>query len=222
MPEFMRGLKALFVSDVHLRHCVSDAKLSSLIELIAAQQADLLLLGGDYGEGDDQCARFFEALSRLHFPLGIYGVPGNNDNSSALESHMSKARAQLLMNRSVCIPLSGGKLFLGGCDEYKYGQPQTKDLFSGEGCRILLSHMPVMPDCACDLVLSGHTHGGQMDFFGLTPYSIGFEHRMKHLSVRGLRSIGGMQLAVCNGIGVSKLPLRFGAKAEILLVKFGG
>lgn len=216
----MRGIRALFVSDVHLRASVNDARLNSLIDRIAAQNADLLLLGGDYSEGSSQCARFFGALARLHFPLGIYGIPGNNDDPAALEGHMSRARAQLLINRSICVPLSGGKLLLGGCDEYKYGQPQTKNLFSGDGYRILLSHMPVLPDCGCELMLCGHTHGGQMNFFGLTPYSIGFEYPMKQLAVRGLNCLGSMYLAVCSGIGVSRIPLRFGARSEILLLEF--
>ena len=72
----MGGLRALFVSDVHLRRGVSDAKLGALIDLIRAQRADLLLLGGDYAETADQCARFFEALRGMHFRLGSYAVPG--------------------------------------------------------------------------------------------------------------------------------------------------
>lgn len=216
----MRGIRALFVSDIHLRASVSDARLNSLIDRIAAQNADLLLLGGDYGEGNSQCARFFGALARLDFPLGIYGVTGNNDDPAALEGHMAKANAFLLKNHSTCIHLRGGRLLLGGCDECKYGQPQTKNLFFGDGYRILLSHMPVQPDCSCELMLCGHTHGGQMNFFGLTPYSIGFEYPMKHLSVRGLNCLGSMYLAVCSGIGVSRIPLRFGARSEILLLEF--
>ncbi len=220
-PAFLRGLKLLFVSDVHLRRCVSDAKLAALIRLIAAQKADLLLLGGDYGEGTDQCARFFRALSHLRCPLGIFGVPGNNDDPALLEKDMRHAGAVLLKNRTVSVALPGGRLEIGGCDDYLKGAPRTEGLFSGGDYRILLSHQPVQPDCACDLMLSGHTHGGQMNFFGLTPYSVGFEHRLKQLAVRGLHRISGMNLAVCNGIGVSRIPLRFGARAEILLAEFG-
>lgn len=220
-PAFMRGLRILFVSDVHLRSSVPDTKLEALIDLLAAQHVDLLLLGGDYAEGRSQCARFFRALSRLHFPLGIYGVPGNNDDPAALEEAMARAGASLLCNRTAAVDLPGGRLEIGGCEDHLLGNPRTAALFSGGAYRILLSHQPVLPDCSCELMLSGHTHGGQMNFFGLNPYSIGFERRMGHLSVRGVKPVGSMLLAVCCGIGVSRIPLRFGARAEVLLAEFG-
>ena len=220
-PAFMRGLRILFVSDVHLRGCVSDTKLDALIDRLAAQHADLLLLGGDYAEGRSQCTRFFRALSRLQPSLGIYGVPGNNDDPDTLVKDMACAGASLLCNRMVSIDLPGGRLEIGGCEDHFSGTPQTGGLFTESAYRILLSHQPVQPDCCCELMLSGHTHGGQMNLFGLTPYSIGFERRMCHLSVRGTKSVGNMLLAVCSGIGVSRLPLRFGARAEVLLAEFG-
>lgn len=220
-PAYLHGLRALFVSDVHLRKCVSDAKLTDLVRLMQAQQADLILLGGDYAETPEQCARFFAALRGLRAPLGIFGVPGNNDPPALLLRCMESAGACLLKNRAISIPLPGGKLLLGGCDEHKFGSPDTARLFSGEGYRILLSHFPVPPHCDAELMLSGHTHGGQIDLLGVTPYTLPFEREYHLLGVRGLKRIGNMQLAICNGIGVSRLPLRIGAKPQILLLDFG-
>lgn len=223
-PAFLHGLKALFVSDVHLRPGVKDAALQALMNQMAMQQADLLLLGGDYAETDEQCDRFFRELARLHFPLGIYASPGNNDprGTQTLEAMMAQAKAVLLKNRSICLDLPGGRLQIGGCDDYKYGSPVTKGLFSAESAdyRILLSHHPILPECECELMLSGHTHGGQFNLLGLTPYSIGFEYKFRLQAVTGLHRFGEMQMAVCNGIGVSKLPLRIGAKPQILLLEF--
>lgn len=220
-PPFMHGLRALFLSDIHLRGCVSDARLHALIRQIRDAQADLILLGGDYAETDSECARFFEALRGTKAPLGLYGVPGNNDARETLPGHMAQAGALLLSNRAVSLNLPGGTLQIGGCDDHKFGSPRASGLFSGGGYRILISHFPAAPDCAPDLMLSGHTHGGQINFLGLTPYSIGFERKFRLLGVRGVSRFGNSCLAVCNGIGVSRLPLRIGARPQILLLEFG-
>lgn len=222
-PGFLRGLKAMFISDVHLRRCVSDAALQAMMGRIAQQHADILLLGGDYAETPDQCARFFRELAKLRFPLGIYASPGNNDprDTQTLANMAAQAKAVLLKNRDVCLDLPGGRLQIGGCDDYKYGHPNTKDLFgSAADYRILLSHHPILPDCECELMLCGHTHGGQFNLLGITPYAIGFERSYRMRAYTGLHRFGSMQMAVCNGIGVSKLPLRIGARPQMLLLEF--
>ena len=69
-------------------------------------------------------------------------------------------------------------------------------------------------------MLSGHTHAGQFNLLGLTPYSVGFERRFRHLAIRGLHRVGDMHLLVGSGIGVSRLPLRIGASPRIYLMEF--
>lgn len=224
-PGFLHGLKLLFVSDVHLRPGVSEARLQALAALLAGQKADMLLLGGDYAESPADCLRFFRALKDLHFPLGIFAVPGNNDIDSmpGLSDTLRKAGGTLLVNQSRSLDLPSGRILLAGCDDHKYGSPCTRNIFGGdEGAyRIFLSHYPVMPEDACHLMLSGHTHAGQFNLLGVTPYSIGFERSHRLLGVHGLRRIGDMQLLVGSGIGVSRLPLRIGARPRIYLLEFG-
>ena len=223
-PAWLSGTRMLFVSDVHLRRSVSDARLEALIDQLAAAKADMLLLGGDYAESSKDCLRFFRALKRLSFPMGIFAVPGNNDtrNLDALRRGASDAGVTLLINEARQLNLPGGTLEIGGCDEHKYGSPRTRGLFSDGGAyRILLSHFPTPPECECELMLSGHTHFGQINLFGITPYSIGVEHRFRLMAVRGSRQIGNMRLIVSGGIGVSRLPMRIGAKPQILLLNFG-
>lgn len=223
-PEFMKPLRALFLSDVHLRPGVSDAKLAAFMALLAGQNAELILLGGDYAETPGDCLRFFEAFRNIHAPLGVYAVPGNNDLESmpTLGETMARAGVTLLNNRCVQVGFNGGCIQIAGCDDHKYGSPRTKDLFPDErnAYRILLSHWPVQPDCECELMLSGHTHAGQFNLLGVTPYSIGFEHKYRLLGVRGLQKRGGMRLLVSNGIGISRIPLRIGAEPRIELLNF--
>lgn len=220
-PAYLHGIRALFLSDIHLRRRVSDTKLAALMDMIAAQQADLILLGGDYAETDDQCARFFSAFRAVSAPLGCYGVIGNNDDRRTLPGYMAAAGVKLLLNRSMALDLPGGRLQIGGCDEYKFGSPDTQNLFTKEGYRILLSHFPVKPACRAELMLSGHTHGGQLNLLGVTPYSLGYERNYRLMAVRGLHRMDGMQLLVCNGVGVSRLPIRIGARPQLLAIEFG-
>ena len=134
-----------------------------------------------------------------------------------------RAGIVLLKNDSRLLDLPGGTVEIAGCDDHKYGHPATRDIFRSPnaGYRILLSHFPSPPDCSCDLILSGHTHGGQANFLGITPYSFGFEHRYRLMGVRGISRRGRGHLLIGNGIGISRIPLRLGARAEIYLVKFG-
>lgn len=222
-PDFMQGLRVLFVSDVHLRRGVQADRLDGLIRQIAGVQADLILLGGDYAEGSDQCRRFFRAFEGVSCPLGCYAVAGNNDFSSIgdLEGIMGGAGVTLLKNDVRTLTLPGGRLLIGGCEDHYRGKPRTDHLFAGEdGYRILLSHFPVRPDCRCDLMLSGHTHAGQCNFLGITPYSVGFEFKYRLMAVRGLHRIGDMRLLIGNGIGVSRFPFRLGATPQIYLLNF--
>ena len=222
-PAWLAGKRFLFVCDVHLRRGVSDARLEALVDQIIAAKADMLLLGGDYAESSADCLRFFRALGRISFPMGAFAVPGNNDARSLNELRAGAAGAgvELLINESRAVRLPGGTLEIGGCDAHKYGAPRTRDLFTEDGAyRVLLSHFPAPPACECELMLSGHTHAGQFNLFGLTPYSIGVERRFRLMAVRGPHRIGEMRLFVGNGIGVSKLPLRIGAEPRITLLKF--
>jgi len=233
-PAFMRGLRALFVSDVHVRPNTTRAELDALVDRIAGASPQLLLLGGDYSDFAEDCVRFFKALGRLVFPLGAYGVLGNNDAEAwagrlkALRKTMAQAGCRLLVNASVDIPLAGGKLCVGGIDEHLYGQAHVDRLWSGAGngarYRILLSHYPVLPEARPDLMLSGHTHGGQFNLLGLTPFAIGFErfgqpHRAS-AAISGLHDVGGMKLLVSKGVGASRLQLRVGVRPEINLLLF--
>ena len=225
-PVFLQGLNVLFVSDVHLRRSVSGEKLSALISLIKAQNAGMILFGGDYAETADQHRRFFQALSEVHAKHGVYGVMGNNDreafpDTKAFRKLAADGGMKLLVNEFETVD-PGGRLQIGGCDDHKWGKPETGKLFGDADYRILLSHFPVKPDCHADLMLSGHTHGGQFNLLGITPYSVGFEFKYHMEALSGLHSFAKRKLLVSPGIGVSRLPLRIGVKPKILLVKFTG
>ena len=229
-PDWLKGRTALFASDFHLLPCMDPAPIAALM---AGCEADLILLGGDYADQREQALRLFNAFKRLRAPLGIFAVCGNNDAEAfdgcgALRDALAGFGARLLINESVSISCGDGTLRLGGMDEYKYGAPNGENLFSeGDGYRILLSHYPILPDCACppDLMLSGHTHGGQFNLLGLTPYAIGFERigelgKLAPAMVSGSERFGRTTLLVSKGVGTSRIPLRIGVRPEIHRIRF--
>ena len=230
---FLRGMKAALVSDIHVLPRTTDSQIQKLADVISELKPDILLLGGDYADRQEDAVRLFKALSHVKTPLGGWGVPGNNDAEAwgdldGRRKLMARTGFRLLVNESAQIPLNGGTLYIGGVDERKFGAPSARGLFpearTSLGYSILLSHYPCMPDVTPDLMLSGHTHGGQFNCLGLTPFSIGFERLfrrgMEALAVSGLHKIGDMQLLVSKGIGGSRIQWRVGVRPEIDLITF--
>ncbi len=232
-PTFMRGLRALYVSDTHVLPRTQDADIRALTDRIAALSPDILLLGGDYADNAGDALRLFDALSALRFPLGAFGCLGNNDaeawqSPAALSEAMTGRGLRLLVNEAVTIPVKGGAIRLAGVDERKFGKPRAAGLYSDSPTpgvyRVLLSHYPTMPDVKPDLMLSGHTHGGQFNLLGMTPFVFGFEQilrrDMRPMAVAGLLEAGGMKLLISKGVGASRIQLRMGVRPEIDLLSF--
>lgn len=224
VPKKMNGLRAVFISDVHLRPNIPTAP---LIDCIKRSKADIIFFGGDFSDTHDQALRLFAAFEAIHAPLGMYTAIGNNDteafeSAAFLRSALKDCGIRLLVNES--IQMDG--FCVAGLDDHLHGSPSERGLFDHrEGYRILLSHYPILPAQKIDLMLSGHTHGGQFNAFGLTPYAIGFEGigKKKHLApaaVSGLHEINGTRLLVSKGVGTSRIPMRIGVVPEIHLLKF--
>lgn len=227
-PSGWHGRTALFVSDIHLRNGMDAERLT---DQMVSVQADLILLGGDYADTRSEALRLFRAFRRLRAPLGIFAVCGNNDieafgSHEALAEAFSSFGARLLVNQSQ--PVDG--VWIGGVDECRYGTPYYPCVFPPEvpsQRRILISHYPLckgLTQAHPALMLSGHTHGGQFNAFGLTPYSIGFEcfgsHSRRPALVSGAKRFDETLLLVSKGIGGSRIPLRVGVRPEIHRISF--
>ena len=128
----------------------------------------------------------------------------------------------------VTIWSEGQALIVAGCDEYRYGHPDVTGLYPPEPapdrCRLLLSHYPRAVEPMPDIILSGHTHGGQFNALGLTPYTVGFERlltpRRASRFIAGLHRHRDAWMLVSKGIGASRLPLRIGVRPEIEWIEF--
>ena len=232
-PPFMRGLRALFIADTHISHRTTDADLDAFVKRIGDIDADLILWGGDFADTSEQALRLIARLDRLKPCLGSFAAPGNNDREAwprlkGLKRALAASGVRLLVNASEVLRLPGGDLVIAGIDEYFLGAPNSRNLYLRESSprrwRLLISHFPILPENLPDLMLSGHTHGGQFNLLGLTPYSIGFERifsrRHPPAYVAGLYASGDTRLLVSKGIGASRIPLRIGVRPEIELLRF--
>ena len=217
----LAGMKLAFFSDIHASPRFSDAAMEALLARVAALGADIVCIGGDFAEDEESLARLLRFFPLLSPPLGVYACLGNNDRELPGFARMLEGHAHLLVNGSVL--LEG--LRLGGVDERKHGHPRPEAIFPHDGAsaRVLLSHYPVACDFGAgarpDLQLSGHTHGGQFNVLGISPYTFFFEP-FSHAWISGECTLGGVRTIVSNGIGMSRVTLRVGAPPQVHLVRF--
>ena len=217
----LAGFQLAFLSDIHACARFSDTALETLFARVAALDADIVCLGGDLAEDAESLSRLTRFFPLLTPRLGVFACPGNNDHEiDGFSRHVGKY-LRLLTNESVRL----GGLRLGGVDERKWGRPDARGLFpAGEAVfRVLLAHYPICYDFGAgakpDLQLSGHTHGGQFNVLGLTPYILPFEPR-GHAWISGECTLHGVRTIVSNGVGMSRLCLRVGAPPQAHRVRF--
>lgn len=174
--------------------------------------------------------QFFIMMGNLNPPLGMYAVPGNHDEDvGSLQESTALGNVQLLSNQRIVLEKDGEKLYLVGLDDWTMGRnriAQMADKVRGEDCVILLSHNPdVLPIVSnqpasdgkqwADLMLSGHTHGGQIRPFGILLYSSSsYGERYRTGWIRE----SGTELLVSNGVGTTGAPFRLMAPAQAHLI----
>lgn len=235
LPANLKNLKIVFVSDIHQNRWFSQTRVNDLIKSVNNLSADIVILGGDYADDSDGAIDFFYNAPKLHARLGVFAIVGNHDRTLP-ESNLSVLIAQ--MKNYGCIPLVNevsrvkvGQTYvtIAGVDDYYNGYPEVEKVaaqVSQDDFVIFAGHTPdLIPDMLTarssdgdnhwfDLALFGHTHGGQVTFFGKSIF--------KNLSPEiGSRYLTGWfeenraAVLVSNGVGTSVLPVRFFAKPQI-------
>lgn len=227
IPLPFDGKKIVFVSDIHHGPHFSKKRIGNLVKRINGLKPDIILLGGDYVESNAQYIKpCFEELQNLNAPLGVYGVLGNHDHwedVSMVEEEMKKAGITLLKNKAKWVTVKDGGIKIGGVDDLYFGRkdigPTVNDV-QEEDFVILLSHNPDYADKIknnkIDLVLSGHTHGGQITLFGLWAPYIPSNFGQKYRS--GMVETDYTKVYVSKGVGTNVFPLRFFAHPEITVI----
>ena len=224
LPAAFRGFRIVQLSDIHYGPALGSERLNGIIASVNALSPDLIVLTGDYADSKKKYIQ--PCLSRLTFlqaKFGKYGVLGNHDHwadAGLTREHFKKAKIEDLTNRHLVLEKEGSKLYLAGVDDLWEGEQDLKRALRGvpdKGVRILLSHNPdyaeTMQGGRVDLMLSGHTHGGQvyLPVFGapLLPSRFGQKYRA------GLIRAEKVTVYVSKGIGTIYPHVRLFCSPEI-------
>jgi len=242
LPEAFRGFKIAQLSDLHSSPLVDKEHLEHAVDLALAEKPDLIVLTGDFightlrthrqeiHEFDVQYLdNLVAALGRAKAPFGTYAVLGNHDFWSGPEvterichDFETRARIPVLRNQRVTLTKEEESIQLLGVDDYWHSWDLRKALrkVPKQSIKILLSHNPeinrqIKPSHNIGLVLSGHTHGGQVS---LPFIGVPFSPTQSQKYLRGLVRDGDRQTYITRGVGHLVVPIRFNCPPEVTLI----
>ena len=218
-PE--KRMRLVFFSDLHIGEAMTFDYIARAVKLIQDQQPDLILCGGDFIDHRAVYAydpRVMASLRSLHAPLGVYYVLGNHEYRDDLEANIrwvSEVGGTLLRD-SIAFP-GDGPLTLIGRDDWVNGNRKPFEVIANEadplrGPVVLVEHTPAsidsIGDSPVDLILCGHTHGGQIWPGQLMVW-------WRYGMVSGTRPVGEREVCISSGIGSAGATYRVGTRSEI-------
>jgi predicted MPP superfamily phosphohydrolase len=180
LPSRFDGFTLLHISDLHVD--MNEGAMRRLMELLPGMTYDVCVLTGDYRGatfGPFDAALEGLAQVRAHLKGPVYGVLGNHDTIRMVPG-LEKMGIRMLLNECEAISRGDEAVYLAGIDDAHYYRVDNIEKAASEipdnGFSILLSHTPEIYRQAAhagfDLLLSGHTHGGQICLPGSIPISL--------------------------------------------------
>jgi predicted MPP superfamily phosphohydrolase len=214
------GLRIGFITDLHHSEMVPASDVVRAVSLLMKERPDLIVLGGDYVTWGDRSyvAPCAEALSGLEAPLGVYGVVGNHDDDRDMPDALISRGYEMLRDARTTVGVRGEKLELVGVRFWTRRERDIARLLRGaSGTVILLAHDPRRLDEAAvlniPLVLSGHTHGGQVVLPG-----VGAIAAKKFPVVSGVGRRGKSAIFVSRGVGTVYVPYRLNCPPDVAVL----
>jgi uncharacterized protein len=224
LPQALDGTVVVQLSDLHLGGILGRAWLERRVAQVRALRPDLIAVTGDLVDGDvEEVESLLPSLQKLRAPLGVWAVTGNHEFYAGVDrcvGLMERAGFTVLRDRA---QEAAPGLVLAGVDDltarrqFKLdGDPVGRALGSHRGeTTIYLCHSPLQAEQAAglgaSLMLSGHTHAGQL-------WPFGYLVRIAYPRIDGRYNLGGMVLLVCRGTGTWGPPMRLFRPSEILQV----
>jgi predicted MPP superfamily phosphohydrolase len=223
LPEVFQGFRVVQISDIHHGLFFPLSAVRDAVETANRMDADVIALTGDFVTYSRAYIEpVAHMLSELRARHGVFAVLGNHDyrvGAEAIVRALRRQRIEVLRNRHTVLRRRGQALHLAGIDDYGYGAdlPRALQGIPRGAATLLLAHNPRIIRQAArhriGLVLSGHTHGGQVNLpvlgtiYGRSPGALRYRS--------GWDRLGATQIYVSRGIGTVVLPLRVRCRAEI-------
>ncbi|MBR6569617.1 MAG: metallophosphoesterase [Clostridia bacterium] len=238
LPSNLKSIRIAYASDIHQTWWNGEKRIAKVYQTLNNLSADIIILGGDYAVDQTTAIIFFENAPRLHARLGVFGVLGNHEymdtegGMQPLLDVMKDAGVNPLVNAVARVKVGQSYIYIAGADEFSGAradvnglarQVHTEDfvIFAGHDPSLLLEAQKATDANGnshwFDLAVFGHTHGGQINLFGYTP----FKNTSKDLSLRyltGWLEENRAGILISNGVGTSNLPIRLFAQPQVHLI----
>jgi predicted MPP superfamily phosphohydrolase len=229
LPKAFSGLRIVHLTDLHYGFLVPLKFIGHVVRRANELKPDLIVCTGDYVHEKNSTAQINEVwpvLSRLTAPLGVYSVLGNHDHWADTErsDHWLKRTGQDLRHKTVRLEREGQGLWIAGAGDLWEDRRNLDGLLGGipdHDCRIVLAHNPDTADTnysrRIDLMLSGHTHGGQVNIPFIGPPVLPVRNKTYSSGLK--RSPRGCRVFISRGIGWTIYPIRFNCYPEIAVLE---
>jgi predicted MPP superfamily phosphohydrolase len=223
LPASFDGYRIAFLTDTHVASFLRRDFYREVVRQTLAFDPDLILLGGDFVTWEKHIPLMAEVLlTDLRARDGVHAVLGNHDywaNAEAVVEAMTSHGVEFIVNRSLRIRRGSEAIALLGIDEIYRGTPDLEAAFGGidpQTPRIGVSHHPDivdrLEDRRVDLLLCGHTHGGQIRFPFFGSVVVPSRHEARYAS--GFHRAGEVLMYVSRGVGAIP-PLRILCRPEV-------
>jgi hypothetical protein len=220
LPPVLAGLRIGLITDVHRSRWVSHEDVARAVTALTNQQPDLIVLGGDYVTwGDRQYVEpSAEALAPLSAPYGVFAILGNHDDDHHMPAALGAHGVQVLQDARTRLMIKNETVDLVGI---RYWTKRHADIATltraAAPMTILLAHDPrrltEAATLGLPLVLSGHTHGGQV----VLPV-VGAIAAQKFPVVAGIGRRERTTMFVSRGVGTGYVPVRLNCPPEVALL----